>query len=502
MNREMAAPPASEYALHQEMDSILGDLTELRGALTPGRTTSDRGNGLTCGVLRRALCEARALERAVAALQNAYISGKASADVAAQNFEALRERYHLLRLMSAALARPQLAPVVRASYAFLPPKPTPFAFDYFRWYLPECAEREQEFEREYAGGSDIGCLLTNTGMAAITLAFEFVFRCHPRMPVRLYLVGNPYREGADYCRQLAGTRPGVTLILVADAAELSRRLASDAAQETTAPDSDVAAVTIIYGDVIENSATTRVFDVDAVLPALPPGNARGYLILDRTLVGPQWAERTGCAMATRPDWTILETESTTKYHQDGADMISGGALYLPQTAIVRFTDPVLNESGIRALWRLRGTMGWTPLLHSLAALPRPSHERLIRRIRQHQTNAETLAAIIADATETDWRVSHPSLTDHPDYELARRTGATGGLVFLSAHRAGLSSTGLIESVFAVARHEGLQLERRTSFGFNRTSLNPQGEPTLRISAGVEPRSQIERIGRVIAEALR
>jgi cystathionine beta-lyase/cystathionine gamma-synthase len=368
---------------------------------------------------------------------------------------------------------------------------SPFGFAYSRWWSGPVAECEEFCLRHFGIQGLQACLLTNTGMSAVNLALEAVLLLETPQRLRILMVG-PYGETREQCTALAASGRVAGCEEVPDVPALRKRLSEGG---TDAPRA------LVCADAIENGPGMRSFDFPALLRADPrrQAHAPGYLLLDRTLVGHLRRATVRQALEER-QWLVVEVESLTKYHQRGLDLTTLGAAYIPLELASRLGGGDA-QAGLRALWRLRAGMGWSPAEAAVLTFPFAAPGALERRLRRHFSNAANLARACASARTSAWQVSHPSLYGHPGCRQTSTDGIVGGLLFLRAQDSSADAEELAEGLISGAAQAGLVLSRRASFGFNETSLDPWGREILRVSAGTEAAPAVRRIGRLFRRIL-
>ncbi len=146
-----------------------------------------------------------------------------------------------------------------------------------------------------------------------------------------------------------------------------------------------------------------------------------------------------------------------------------------------------------------------------ACLPPPDRSVFERRLDRLGRNADLLAERLhAAALHAPVEIAHPSLPTHPAYRRARRLRFRGGCVSIAYEPAAVPCLGprLLETAILEARRRHVALVGGSSFGFDATRIyvtaSPAecGEPFVRIAAGTEDRLEVERVGEVLAGALR
>jgi cystathionine beta-lyase/cystathionine gamma-synthase len=247
-------------------------------------------------------------------------------------------------------------------------------------------------------------------------------------------------------------------------------------------------------DTLANAPGVAIPDVVAVADAVARAAPHAILVLDNT----------GRSCTFRPFDLVREraralvVESLTKYAQFGLDRVTGGII-------------VASSDDAVALDDLRERLGTNIPDASAASLPSPDRPRLERRLERIDRNATLLARRLADAIDgTGSRavigIEHPSL--RADTASMRFGGGWCTLRFRADRDEPLGHRRFVEVAVDHARRARVPLVVGASFGLDVTRIYPISSsadamvPFVRISAGIEHRSGIERLADTLVAASR
>lgn len=360
---------------------------------------------------------------------------------------------------------------------------TPHWNDYKRDRHLEAAAYERAYVDELVDGpADARALLTSCGMAAFTTVLAYLgAERHLDGPI---VIGRGlYHESKLLLRRAVGNR--ICEVDEANTEEVLRAIAEVGPRA-------------IFLDSLCNTTWAQMPDLPAVvryLQARAPA-LDAVLVVDNTGLGPSCQPL--ALLGTRPGLRVIVFESLLKYTQLGLDRAGAGVI-------------VARASDADALSSYREHLGTNVADMAAACLPPPDRSVLERRLERLGRNADLLAERLhAAALRSPVEIAHPSLPTHPAYPRARRLRFRGGCLSIAYEPADVSRLWprLLETAILEARRRHVTLVGGSSFGFDVTRIYVTasraecGEPFVRIAAGTEDRLEVERVGDVLARALR
>jgi len=363
---------------------------------------------------------------------------------------------------------------------------TPHWNDYKRDRHLDAAAYERAYVAELVDGpADARALLTSCGMAAFTTILAFLgAKRHLDGPV---VIGRGlYHETKLLLRRAVGDR--IDEVDEADTDEVLRAIAE------LRPGA-------IFLDSLCNTTWAPMPDLQAVVRFLHaqqsgPQGLDAVLVVDNTGLGASCQPL--ARLGAQPSPRVIVFESLLKYAQLGLDRVNAGVI-------------VARGGDAEALSSYREHLGTNVADVAAGCLPPPDRSVLERRLHRLGRNADRLAECLHDAAlRLPVEIVHPSLPAHPAYARARRLRFRGGCVSIAYEPADVSRLGprLLETAIFEARRRRVTLVGGSSFGFDATRIYLTaapadcGEPFVRIAAGTENRLEIERVGEVLARALR
>ena len=366
---------------------------------------------------------------------------------------------------------------------------TPHVNDYRRdrHLDAEAYERAYVAELVDASAGEARAFLTSCGMAAFTTVLNLLVM-----------------EGKAARGVVAGRS------LYHETKELLRRSFGERLTEVDERDADAVVATIerrrpgaVFFDSLSNTRECVVPDLPRIARAVVrSAREETYLVVDNTALASTFQP-----LRLVPDRgssvRVFTFESLLKYAQFGLDRANAGI--------------VVTRAGADAalLSRYREHLGTNVPDTAVHVLPRPSRERLERRLQRLQRNAELLAArleahIQRSRSRVFERVYYAGLPSHPTYAAARALPFRGScltIAFTPRYERRRWHELLLAAVIREARAGRLPLLAGSSFGFDTTRVYVTaanadlGRPFVRVAAGTEHRLQTEELADVFVRAL-
>jgi cystathionine beta-lyase/cystathionine gamma-synthase len=354
--------------------------------------------------------------------------------------------------------------------------------DYRRDRHAEARAYEDAFLREYVApppDAALRALATSCGMAAVTTVLAFLGW--------LGALSGPVVVGMSAYHETRG------LLRAAVPAERLHEVdESDTASLVRAI--ETASPTAIVLDTLANASRVAIPDIDAVAEAVARAAPHAILVLDNS--GRSCTFRPFDLVRGRARTVVVE--SLTKYAQFGLDRVTGGIILASSDDAATLDD-------------LREHLGTNIADASAATLPSPDGRRLGRRLGRIDRNTTLLArhfdrAIDSTAVRRVIGIEHASL--RPDATSTRFGGGWFTLRFRADRDGPLDHRRFVEAAVEHARRARAPLVVGASFGLDVTRIYPISSssggvvPFVRISAGIEHRSGIERLAETLIAASR
>ena len=360
--------------------------------------------------------------------------------------------------------------------------------DYKRDTHPDAIRYEKKFVEEYYRSKFkflLKAYLTNSGMAAFQTIFTYLMS--ERKIREFVLCGNG--SYFQYKQILSGS--------------LGDKLISADESNT---DEIIAKIkkfkpSVIFLDTICNSHHLSVPDIEAVCRYLSKEAKREtYLIIDTACTAVKFQPFLPARNKRRV--RIITFESLNKYHQFGLDRVTAGII-------------VCENRDARGIFEYRKHAGTIITDSSVYALPLPSRKLLDKRLNRHQRNALELALFLnrqlwdGNFSKIE-SVIYPGLSDHSGFNTTRKYEFSGSFFNIKLKKKFASRNNmkkLVGIIIRQAKKNNIDLIAGTSFGLNTTRIyltslwTSYGQPFLRISAGTEDIIQLEKIKKVMKEAL-
>ncbi len=360
---------------------------------------------------------------------------------------------------------------------------TPHWNDYKRDRHLEAAAYERAYVDELVDGpADARALLTSCGMAAFTTILALL-GAERRLDGPIVIGRGLYHESRLLLRRAVGDR--ICEVDEADTGDLLRTIAEVRPRT-------------IFLDSLCNTTWAQLPDLRALVRFLEARRQAldAVLVVDNTGLGASCQPL--ALLGTPPGQRMIVFESLLKYAQLGLDRANAGVI-------------VARAGDAETLSSYREHLGTNVADVAAACLPPPDRSVLERRLDRLGRNADLLAERLhAAALDAPVEIAHPSLPTHPAYRRARRLRFRGGCVSIAFEPAAVPRLGprLLETAILEARRRHVTLVGGSSFGFDATRIYVTaapadcGEPFVRIAAGTDDRLEVERVGEVLAGALR
>jgi len=260
---------------------------------------------------------------------------------------------------------------------------------------------------------------------------------------------------------------------------------------------------VIFLDTLCNTASITVPNMREIIKRLVAEIKRPTtLVLDNTGLGIFYQPFKDLPLFTSKLF-IITFESLAKYHQFGMDRVTGGIIWTKGLPPLR-----LHE------WRMH--LGTNISDIAAVTLPSPNRALLCARMLRHGRNALFLAKKIDEHIKASEKtpfthVEYPGLAHHSCYAWTQSREFNGSY-FTIICKPELYCPEVykkfISHAIDLGKKAGIDLIAGTSFGFNTTrlyltALNATGitQPFLRISAGTETISEIQKIADVLIAAI-
>ncbi|QPL47632.1 pyridoxal-phosphate dependent enzyme [Halomonas sp. A40-4] len=321
-------------------------------------------------------------------------------------------------------------------------------------------------------------LLTNSGMAAFTLAFETsrIFKNIKSVLTAPYL----YFENVEMMQYwLGGDNIHVSDSYNADdMTSLNMKLRPDA----------------VLADPLSNHPLQRMVDIDQLAYSLSEAPNQPTLIVDGSMLPLVSAQGVVEAM---PESGVY-FESCSKYMQFGLDITMAGMVLIPRKmeAVAR---------------RVRRNMGLGLDRYGAELFPKFKPEMLEKRIKSMETSALLVAKKLKEFLPEDHFITtFPGLPDHLDHTLSLRYERSGSCVTLAPLNQELNRDQLdpiVDAAIREARSHHVPLVKGVSFGFTASRLSAasalaeSAPPFLRLAVGPTSETEAERLAVSLSSAI-
>lgn len=321
-------------------------------------------------------------------------------------------------------------------------------------------------------------LLTNSGMAAFTLAFETsrVFKEIKSVLTAPYL----YFENVEMMQYWLGD-DNINVsdsYNAADITNLNMKLRPDA----------------VLADPLSNHPLQRMVDIDQLARSLSEAQNQPALIVDGSMLPLVSAKGIVEAM---PESGIY-FESCSKYMQFGLDATMAGMVLLPRKmeAVAR---------------RVRRNMGLGLDRYGAELFPKFTPEMLEQRIKSMEESALFVAEKLKKLLPEDYFITtFPGLHDHLDHTISLRYGRSGSCVTLAPLNQELNRDQLdpiVDAAIREARRHHVPLVKGVSFGFTASRLSAasalaeSAPPFLRLAVGPTTKTEAEKLAVSLSSAI-
>ncbi len=374
---------------------------------------------------------------------------------------------------------------------------SPFTFNYSRWHSALVNRFEKNYSKQFNPIQKPHAMLTNSGMAAISLALDIIYHAEvselgASKDIKLalfYFKGVFYGEAQRALLRFADREHCIKVPCSNQMEEFEMTLSNTLAKHPHV-------IPVIYFDTISPMAKGSA-DVDfrKLRDSINESVVnRCYILADVTRIGPTDKICTYFS-SSKCDYRVFEAESLAKYYLYGQDFADGGMLRFPReiARAFRFTDGSELE-GIAALGSLRANNGFSFPDNLVKLLPRPDRQRFFERHARLSRNADILWRVLKNLAK-DYRgikVSFPGDPDHPFYEWSKYLGSTSSLLHfqLDSLNSPKDHSEFLRELSISFQRKEINVPVRGSYGFDNCSLDMFSSGWTRISAGSE---DVERI---------
>lgn len=346
--------------------------------------------------------------------------------------------------------------------------------NYARWQQPGVEHVERALAEMIGArpGQDT-LLATSSGLAALSVVLGML-REMGRLK-RVLIIPGTYFE----------TRPTLKLFAVGEIRQAASRDAQAIAAEATSWGADV-----VFADPLEHGPEQRVVDVQALADELQRSTTDAVMVVDGTMVP---SSRVLPSLSERPAPLVIYYESCAKYRQMGLDLTLGGAVVVPE-----------GHGGLAS--DVRQSLGATLDRFSCEVTPLPEPAEATARLDTMERASAIIAGHAGERFPSQWRVVHPGMPSHPQFQLARRRGYLGACVtFVPEDRSAETVLRFAKRAIELARQKDLDLVVGESLGFTACRLTPtvaapDVRPFARLATGVVTDDEAANMAEVLARA--
>lgn len=316
-------------------------------------------------------------------------------------------------------------------------------------------------------------ILYNTGMSAVTDAFDVALRAAPggRSEQVIAFSKEPFKSTVDFVVEDLGKGDGVQV----EEFDAGNPIDVERVMREHRP-------SVVFSETVGNGKRSPVLQLEGLLSAVSRYSPDATIILDNTL--PLSTDYPISEIVTPRD-TVITVESGTKAYALNREF--GGIAYSQNAGLVHALRNYRTRRG--------STLIGASAKSFYAALP-DSRSDFDERNARLFASAKTLAHYLAEAEQegADFTVAHPALSSHPNREL----NAESPVVFLNCNQEKTNKVELVKRL-----HEDPEVQKhldfRQSFGFDRSCIvRSEKAEAVRITGGAEIDSHV--LGKALKEA--
>lgn len=374
-----------------------------------------------------------------------------------------------------------------------------FEFNYSRWHSQLAIKYEKKFATEFAAGRNRFALLTNSGMAAISLAMDIIHLSEPHTVGLFYFKGVYYGEAQRAILRFADRERGRRIDCSSEISDFLQQLIEFTNQHPKG-------VPIIYFDAISPMARAEAsVDFDLIKTSLEEAKiTRAYVLADVTRIG-SGSKILDIFASSEVLIHVFEVESLAKYHLYGGDYTDGGIISFPKSVVNHFELPGSEHRKEQGLKVLRANNGYTFPDYLVRTLPTPNATRFRKRLERMGRNCSLLYAALKAVQRKNHKVEIRYVGDpqHGFYRWAASLGTFSSLIHFRHQGITRSDlhTRLVARISRKMLNRGHLIPIRGSYGFDETSLDKFGDGWIRLSAGTEIQSDISKICKSLQEVV-
>lgn len=251
---------------------------------------------------------------------------------------------------------------------------------------------------------------------------------------------------------------------------------------------------VLVFDSLTNSPEVLCPELDTIIPYLVAhAKKETYLVIDNTCLTLA-LQPMKYLFGRRSKVRLIVFESLNKYHQFGADRVTGGIIWSYGGDTIRLSD-------------FRRHLGTNIPDVSVCSLPTPNKTMLTKRLARHSRNAHIIASALQTWVEKHpanpfAAISFPGLTNNPSYAWTKNMPFWGSY-FTFIWKARYTSVPVyqrfIKTVMNEAKKRKLDIVAGSTFGLNTTRIyltalhSRPSQPFIRVAVGAEDRLIIEEI---------
>jgi len=259
----------------------------------------------------------------------------------------------------------------------------------------------------------------------------------------------------------------------------------------------------VFIDTLCNTEEIPIVNLEKLLPGLSKAlPLSSYLIIDNSGLATACQPLKYLPKILSPHYFVIE--SLNKYHQFGADRVTGGIIWGSPLYMI----PVHTT---------RMHLGTILPDASVMSLPLPNRKLLDNQLQRFERNATMLAQALEDYLNANpsnliSHVVYPGLKSYKGYSWTREIPFHGSFLTLVFHENQKKATAylnLIDKIIAEAKKSNVDIVSGTSFGLDVTRIyttaryaGPLTTPFLRISLGTETELEMKELIKVFIKVIK